>query len=160
MGRYTEVGCSGIMIHSKEKDGAEIFEFIEKYKQECAQRGGEALPIVVVPSSYDTVTEDELREAGVAIVIYANQILRASIPAMERVAVSILENGRSHECRGELTSVKDILVRIDDGTQKVDAKVEVGKRDDAKKKGGAPKVPRGGAVVPGVGPRTFLDKLR
>ena len=108
---YTKAGASGIMIHSKEKTPDEILEFVRKYK---AALGPLAVPIVVVPSSYNSIYESELCEAGVAICIYANHMLRASYPAMLAVAESILMHQRSKEADELLMPVKRIITLIDE----------------------------------------------
>jgi phosphoenolpyruvate phosphomutase len=101
---YLDAGADGIMIHSRTKDPAEIFEFCDLYGQLPNRKC-----LVVVPSSYNTVTEDELAEHGANIVIYANQLLRAAYPAMKSVAESILTHHRSYECDSQLMSIKEIL---------------------------------------------------
>lgn len=101
---YLEAGANGIMIHSRKSDGSEILEFCNLYKEFGAGR-----PLVVVPSSFDKITEDEFEAAGVNIVIYANHMLRAAYPAMYKVAQTILENGRSFEVRPDCLSIKEIL---------------------------------------------------
>ena len=73
------------------------------------------MPLVAVPSSYDTIYEDELAEAGANIVIYANQLLRSAYPAMVETARSILTNQRAYEARSNLMSIKDILTLIPGG---------------------------------------------
>ncbi len=104
---YIDAGCDGIMIHSKEKTPDEILEFCELFK------GFERkVPIVVVPSTYDTITEEQLIEAGVSIVIYANQLLRSAYPAMVDTAKRILTHGRAYEARENLMSIKDIITLI------------------------------------------------
>lgn len=104
---YIEAGADGVMIHSKDKDPAEILEFCDRYAQFERK-----VPLVAVPSSYNTVTEDELIERGVNIVIYANQLLRAAYPAMLDTAKSILTHERSFEADSRLLSIKDILELI------------------------------------------------
>ncbi len=104
---YLLAGADGIMIHSREKDPAEIFEFCRQYKNIPNRK-----PLVAVPSSYNIVTEDELQEAGVNIVIYANQLLRSAFPAMEKTAKSILTNQRSAECDRQMMPLKQILELI------------------------------------------------
>ncbi len=104
---YIEAGCDGIMIHSKEKAPDEILEFCELFKN-LEKR----VPIVVVPSTYDTITEEQLIEAGVSIVIYANQLLRSAYPAMVDTAKRILTHGRAYEARENLMSIKDIITLI------------------------------------------------
>ena len=104
---YVQAGVDAIMIHSSQKDPAEILEFIAKFRAKDS-----TTPIVVVPSSYNTITESELIDAGVNVVIYANHMLRASFPAMQTVAQSILENGRSKEADDMCLSIKKILTLI------------------------------------------------
>lgn len=104
---YLEAGADGIMIHSRQKDPAEIFEFCRLYNTLDDRK-----PLVAVPSSYNTVTEEELREHGVNIVIYANQLLRSAYPAMMKTAKSILEHHRSAECDADMLPIKDILELI------------------------------------------------
>ena len=101
---YLESGADGIMIHSRKDDGQEILDFCEKYKNFGAGR-----PLIVVPSSFDKITEKEFEEAGVNVVIYANHMLRAAYPAMLDVATTILEKGRSFDVRSKCLSIKDIL---------------------------------------------------
>ncbi len=104
---YLEAGADGIMIHSRQKDPAEIFEFCRLYNTLDDRK-----PLVAVPSSYNTVTEEELQEHGVNIVIYANQLLRSAYPAMMKTAKSILEHHRSAECDADMLPIKDILELI------------------------------------------------
>lgn len=101
---YLEAGADGIMIHSRKKDPAEIMEFCRLYNSLENRK-----PLVAVPSSYNTVAERELQEAGVNIVIYANHLLRSAYPAMIKTAKSILEHGRSAECDADMLPIKDIL---------------------------------------------------
>ena len=98
-----EAGSDGIMIHSRKSDGKEILEFCEYYKE-----FGAGKPLVVVPSSFDKITEKEFEEAGVNIVIYANHMLRAAYTAMYKTAKSILENKRAFETRQFCMSIKEI----------------------------------------------------
>ena len=101
---YINAGADGIMIHSRQKKPDEILEFCEHYSHFDRN-----VPLVAVPSSYNSITEEELSNAGVDIVIYANHMLRASYPAMNAVAHSILENGRTLECEDSCMPIKDIL---------------------------------------------------
>ena len=106
---FRDAGADGIMIHSRRKEPDEILEFCDKFRQKDSET-----PIVVVPSSYNTITEEELIEHGVNIVIYANQLLRAAFPAMQNAAKSILKYHRAHEIDEELLSIKDIITLIDE----------------------------------------------
>lgn len=104
---YINAGADGIMIHSRQKDPAEILEFCRRYGEFENRK-----PLVVVPSSYNTITEDELEKAGVNIVIYANQLLRSAYPAMQETARSILRHSRSAECDQQMMPIKEILELI------------------------------------------------
>ena len=101
---YLAAGADGIMIHSRKADGGEIMEFARRYREFEATR-----PLVVVPSSFDKITEDEFEAAGINVVIYANQMLRASYPAMVNAAETILTNKRAFEVREQCMSIKEIL---------------------------------------------------
>jgi len=104
---YIDVGADGIMIHSRHKDPAEIFEFCGNYAT-----FEHKVPLVAVPSTYNQVTEEDLLKHGVNIVIYANHLLRAAYPAMVATAVSILTRGRSAEADSNLLSIEGILELI------------------------------------------------
>jgi len=102
--KYIDAGADAIMIHSKHKNPDEIFEFCEKYK--LLKNG---IPLMVVPSSFNSVNEDEWQEKGVNIVCYANHMLRSAYPAMLDVAKSILINKRSYEANDKCISINEIL---------------------------------------------------
>ncbi|MDR3049782.1 MAG: phosphoenolpyruvate mutase [Elusimicrobiota bacterium] len=101
---YLEAGADGIMIHSRKKEPAEIFDFCNEYK-----KFSNGKPLVAVPTSYNQVYEDELAKAGVNIVIYANQLLRSAYPSMLNTAQSILKNKRAKEADENCMSIKEIL---------------------------------------------------
>ena len=104
---YVNAGADGIMIHSKNKTGDEIKKFCLEFRLK-----NEITPIVVVPSTFNHINEEEFQKWGVNIVIYANHMLRSSYPAMQKVALSILENGRSSNANDDCMSIKEILELI------------------------------------------------
>lgn len=106
---YTEAGADGIMIHSRKKSPDEILEFCRLFREK-----DEETPIVVVPTSFNSITEEELAAAGVNIVIYANQLTRSAFPAMQSTAVEILKNHRALEVDSRLMPFKDIIRLIDE----------------------------------------------
>lgn len=107
---YVDAGADGIMIHSRQKTPDEILEFCEAFRLTNPN-----VPIVVVPTSFNTITETELANAGVNVIIYANQLLRSAYPAMMRTAQEILRYGRTAEIEHELLPIADIL-RLIPGT--------------------------------------------
>ena len=107
---YIEAGADGIMIHSKEKNPKEILEFCKEYS-----KFEHKVPLVAVPSTYSQISEKELIEAGVSIVIYANHLLRSAYPAMIKTAQSILSNERAYESEKICLPIKDVLTLIPGG---------------------------------------------
>ena len=106
---YVAAGADGIMIHSRKKDPAEILEFCDRFRAE-----NQKTPIVVVPSSFHTIREEELKQHGVNIVIYANQLTRSAFPAMQETAKSILRNHRAKEVDDRLLPIKEVITLIDE----------------------------------------------
>ena len=104
---YVEAGVDGIMIHSCQKTPGEILDFCEKFRSK-----NKKTPLVVVPTTYNSITEEELALAGVNVVIYANHLIRSAFPAMHKVAETILLNNRSLEVESECLSIKKILTLI------------------------------------------------
>ena len=104
---YTAAGADAIMIHSRKKTPDEIFEFIDRFRSV-----DKITPIVLVPTSYNTVYEEEFKQRGANVVIYANQLTRTGFPAMQRAAMTILENHRAKECDDQCMSIKEIITLI------------------------------------------------
>lgn len=102
-----EAGADGIMIHSRRKEPDEIFEFVEEFRKKDA-----ITPIVVVPTAFPQVTEEEFKSRGVNIVIYANHLTRSGFPAMQNVAKSILQHHRAKEADAMCMSIRDIITLI------------------------------------------------
>ena len=105
---YVAAGADGIMIHSRKKDPAEIFAFCDAFRREDPKT-----PLVVVPTSFNSVTEAELAAHGVNLVIYANQLTRSAFPAMQQTAEDILRHHRALEVDARLMPVKQIITLID-----------------------------------------------
>ena len=108
---YINAGTDGIMIHSKEPTADEVLTFCKEYA-----KFEDRVPLVVVPSTYSSTTEDELAAAGVNIVIYANQLLRSAYPAMVQVAKSILSHGCAANAEERCMPIKDIISLIPERT--------------------------------------------
>jgi len=104
---YIEAGADAIMIHSKEKDPKEIIDFLVAFRKE-----NKNTPVVVVPSSYNTITEQELGEYGANVIIYANQLIRAAFPSMKQAAEVILKAGRAKEVDDICMPIKEIITLI------------------------------------------------
>lgn len=106
---FVKAGADAIMIHSRKKDPAEIFEFLERFRVKDA-----VTPIVLVPTSFNSVTEDEFKRRGANVVIYANQLTRSGFPAMQKTAETILANHRALEADAQCMPIKQIITLIPD----------------------------------------------
>jgi len=104
---YIKAGVDGIMIHSKSAEPMEVLQFAEKYKSIENK-----VPLVAVPTTYNSIHFEELSAAGFNIVVYANHLLRSAYPSMISTARSILENKRSLEAESKLEPVSGLLTLI------------------------------------------------
>jgi phosphoenolpyruvate phosphomutase len=110
-GKYIKSGVDGIMIHSKQESPDEIIEFCHRYRELCDELSS-SIPLVCVPTTYNTVTEEELKDLGVNVVIYANHLMRASYKSMTDVAKTILMKGRSLEVDPFCATTKEIFQHV------------------------------------------------
>ena len=106
---FVKAGADGIMIHSRRTEPDEIIEFINKFREQ-----DKITPIVIVPTSFHSVKEEEWKKIGVNVVIYANQLMRAEVPAMQTTAEEILKNHRAQEADEHLMGFKQIIRLIPD----------------------------------------------
>lgn len=104
---YVNAGVDGIMIHSRQKTPDEVYAFCDAFRAEFPH-----VPIMVVPTTYNSVTEQELAAHGVNIVIHANHLIRSAFPAMQKTARTILANSRSLEADALCMSIKEILTLL------------------------------------------------
>lgn len=104
---YVNAGVDGIMIHSRRKTPDEVYAFCDAFRSEFPH-----VPLMVVPTTYNAVTEQELAAHGINIVIHANHLIRSAFPAMQKTARTILENGRSLEADSLCMSIKEILTLL------------------------------------------------
>ena len=110
---YVAAGADGIMIHSKNKDGMDIKEFCQRFREKDNHT-----PIVAVPTTYAQFTEEELASWGINIVIYANHMLRSAYPAMVKCAERILETTRCLEASEEYCMPIKQILNLIPGTKK------------------------------------------
>ena len=104
---YVAAGADGVMIHSKSKTPDEVYAFCDAFRAVDAKT-----PIIVVPTTYNGETEEQLAAHGVNVVIHANHLIRSAFPAMQATAKSILEHGRSKEADQLCMSIKEILTLL------------------------------------------------
>mgnify|MGYP002535795382 CR=1 FL=1 len=112
--KYVMAGADGIMIHSKSKTPDEIYDFCERFRKQFHD-----IPIVVVPTTYNNITEEELSAHGANVIIHANHLIRSAFPAMERAAMEILKNGCSQCVDDVCMPVKKIISFIPVNEEKI-----------------------------------------
>ena len=106
---YVKAGADGIVIHSRRKEPDEIIEFCDEFRKTDKNTA-----LVVIPTTFNAITEEKLALHGVNIVIYANQLLRSAFPAMQRTAEDILTHHRAKEVDERLMPVNQIITLIDE----------------------------------------------
>ena len=104
---YSKAGADAILIHSKEKNPKQIFDFARHFTKSKHYK-----PMVCVPSTYSYVHEKELVKKGFKVVIYANHMMRSSYPSMLNNAKRILEAKKSSVIEKKISSVKEMIELI------------------------------------------------
>jgi phosphoenolpyruvate phosphomutase len=98
---YEKAGADAILIHSKKKTPEEVFEFAESWKGNS--------PIIVIPTTYDSVSLDELISHKIKMVIHANQTLRAAHASISRILKQMIDSNSLSEVKEEISSMEDIF---------------------------------------------------
>ena len=109
--KYINAGVDGIMIHSKLKEPSEVLEFIPKFEKLCTKLGKRPY-LIAVPTTYNTISDDELINSGVDIIIHANHLLRSAYKSMLETASLISNSRRSYESDSDIASVKEIFSAV------------------------------------------------
>ena len=118
---YENAGADAILIHSKQKTPDEIFEFTDLWKG--------SLPIVVIPTTYDSVSIDELISHKIKAVIHANQTLRAAHSSMSRILKQMINSDRLSDVKENISSMEDIfelqtMYQIKDEEKEIERKLK------------------------------------
>jgi phosphoenolpyruvate phosphomutase len=98
---YRRAGADAILIHSKQKSADEVLAFAREWDNRC--------PLVIVPTKYYTTPTEVFREHGIALVIWANHLVRSAISAMQATARTVFETESLVEVEGRVASVSEIF---------------------------------------------------
>jgi len=98
---YENAGADTILIHSKQKTPDEIFEFADSWKG--------SVPLVVVPTTYDSVKISELESHKIKMVIYANQTLRVAHMAMTGLLNELIKADHISDVKDKISTMQDIF---------------------------------------------------
>lgn len=111
-GKYVSAGADGIVIHSVSSDAGDVFAFAEAFKSEFSD-----IPLVFIPTVYNSFTAEQLCSKGADIIIYANQLMRSAYNVMKKTALSILEEGRSLYADEHYNASAEEILNLIDGEQ-------------------------------------------
>lgn len=98
---YREAGADAILVHSKKSTGDQIFDFMRAWKNSC--------PVVIVPTTYYQTPVEQLEQAGVRLVIWANHMIRASVTAMQQTAAAIYASRSLVPVEKNIAPVKELF---------------------------------------------------
>ncbi|WP_406210633.1 isocitrate lyase/phosphoenolpyruvate mutase family protein [Kitasatospora sp. NBC_01560] len=98
---YADAGADAVLVHSKQKTNGQVLAFLDAWQ--------DRLPVVVVPTTYPDWHIDAATAAGVSVVIYANQGLRATVSSLRTIFRSIYQNGGTTALEDSIASVGDIF---------------------------------------------------
>ncbi|HEV3071796.1 MAG TPA: isocitrate lyase/phosphoenolpyruvate mutase family protein [Solirubrobacteraceae bacterium] len=104
---YQDAGADAILIHSKTADGEEVLDFARRWRKRS-----QPLPLIAVPTTYYSVGWPLLAQAGISMVIYANQALRAAVRAVDDTLERISAAENTAPVESDLASVQDVLALI------------------------------------------------
>lgn len=79
---YAKAGADAIVVHSKKTDAKEVLKFARSWRLKT--------PLVAIPTTYFDTPIDTLAVAGFRYIIYANQLVRSSVGAMEKTLGELL----------------------------------------------------------------------
>jgi len=108
---YLASRADGIVIHSKDKSGEEIFAFLDAYRA-LQEELGLRKPLVLIPTAYPHVTASELHVRGASLVIHGNHMIRAATKAMQQTAQTILQNDRALEADAQIASLAEMFALL------------------------------------------------
>jgi len=98
---YEGAGADAILIHSNSNTPKQIFEFCDLWDGD--------IPVIAIPTTYPSVTIDELVSHKIKMVIYANQSLRASFHTMSKMLQQISKADSLSSVDLNMSSMEEIF---------------------------------------------------
>jgi len=98
---YRQAGADALLIHSKKSNSSEIEEFMKEW--------GNRRPVIIVPTKYYSTPTDRFRELGISMIIWANQLLRSSVSAMQQTARQIKKDDGLIGIEDKIATVQEIF---------------------------------------------------
>ena len=98
---YHAAGADGLLIHSKKATPDQVLAFADAW--------GDACPLVIVPTTYYSTPVEVFEQAGISIVIWANQNIRSSIAAMQETTRRIFAERSVQNVEDGIVPVKEVF---------------------------------------------------
>lgn len=98
---YHQAGADAILVHSKLSTPKEIFEFTQEWANRC--------PVIIVPTKYYSTPTDAFRQHNIALIIWANHLMRGAVHKMQEIAKKIHSDQNLHNVEDEVVSVSEIF---------------------------------------------------
>lgn len=98
---YQCAGADAILIHSAQPHPDEVIGFKRAWGERC--------PVVIVPTTYAHAPTALFREHGFAMLIWANQLLRAAVQAMQQAARTLYEQQQATALAGQIVPLAEIF---------------------------------------------------
>ncbi len=111
---YLQGPCDGLVVHSKDKSGAQVLEVLDGYC-ELQHRQGIAKPLMLIPTAYPHLTGTELAGRGASLIVHGNHLIRAAFLAMQQTARTILEHDRALEADQTIAPVAALIEAVGTG---------------------------------------------
>lgn len=107
---YVAAGAEGVLIHHKGADPAPVFEFAERWYAE------EDVPLVCVPTTYNSVRFEDLESAGFKLVIFANYGIRSIVRSLRDTFGTIMAERRLADANDQVVSMEEVfdLIYLDE----------------------------------------------
>lgn len=100
---YAEAGADAILMHSRDKSLEEIDGFLQRWN------GLGSVPLVAVPTLFPDFTVEELRLKGFNMIIFANQLMRAAVGAIQRTLEDLAADRKAQAVDETIPSVNHIF---------------------------------------------------
>ena len=107
---YADAGAEAVLIHHKGSDPQPVLEFAHRWFRT------EQVPLVCVPTTYNTVAFSALEDAGFSLVIFANFGVRSIVSALRSTFGTIMANRRLADAEQKVATMEEIfdLVYVDE----------------------------------------------
>lgn len=98
---YALAGADAVIVHSKHTMVDEVASFMAEWNGAC--------PIIAIPTTYASTPLSAFEDLEVAAIIWANQLMRASLQAMRSTAEAIRKGSGEARNPGGKASLEELL---------------------------------------------------